>query len=83
MFGNSFLLTALVTFAIIMITVKLGMFDSVLKKYGTRPSIQTKAWALFLTIISVSIIMGLGLLVEFALTPVSYTHLTLPTILLV
>ena len=69
MFGNSFLLTALVTFAIIMITVKLGMFDSVLKKYGTRPSIQTKAWALFLTIISVSIIMGLGLLVEFVLTP--------------
>ena len=69
MFGNSFLLTALVTFAIFMITVKLGMFDSVLKKYGTRPSIQTKAWALFLTIISVSIIMGLGLLVEFALTP--------------
>ncbi len=68
MFGNSFLLTALATFAIIMITVKLGMFDSVLKKYGTRPSIQTKAWALFLTIISVSIIMGLGLLVEFALT---------------
>ena len=69
MFGNNFLLTALATFAIIMITVKLGMFDSVLKKYGTRPSIQTKAWALFLTIISVSIIMGLGLLVEFVLTP--------------
>ena len=69
MFGNSFLFTALVTFAIIMITVKLGMFDSVLKRYGTRPSIQTKAWALFLTIISVSIIMGLGLLVEFVLTP--------------
>ena len=69
MFGNSFLLTALVTFTIIMITVKLGMFDSVLKRYGTRPSIQTKAWALFLTIISVSIIMGLGLLVEFVLMP--------------
>jgi uncharacterized membrane protein YoaK (UPF0700 family) len=69
MFGNNFLLTALATFAILMITVKLGMFDSVLKKYGTRPSIQTKAWALFLTIISVSIIMGLGLLVEFVLTP--------------
>ena len=68
MFGNNFLLTVLVTFVILMITVKLGMFDSVLKKYGTRPSIQTKAWALFLTIISVSIIMGLGLLVEFALT---------------
>ena len=69
MFGNNFLLTALATFAILMITVKLGMFDSVIRKYGTRPSIQTKAWALFLTIISVSIIMGLGLLVEFVLTP--------------
>ena len=69
MFGNNFLLTALATFAIIMVTVKLGMFDSVIKKYGTRPSVQTKAWALFLTIISVSIIMGLGLLVEFVLTP--------------
>ena len=67
MFGNSFLLTALVTFAIIMITVKLGMFDSVLRRYGTRRSAKTKAWALFLTIISVGIIMGLGLLVEFAL----------------
>ena len=69
MFGNNFLLTVLATFAILMITVKLGMFDSILKKYGTRPSIQTKAWALLLTIISVSIIMGLGLLVEFILTP--------------
>ena len=69
MFGNNFLLTALATFAIIMITVKLGMFDSVLKRYSTMPSIQTKAWALFFTIISVSIIMGLGLLVEFVLTP--------------
>ena len=68
MFGNNFLLTTLVTFVIIVVTAKLGMFDSVLKKYGTRPSIQTKAWALFLTIISVSFIMGLGLLVEFILT---------------
>ena len=68
MFGNNFLLVVLATFAIMMITVKLGMFDSVIRKYGTRPSFQTKAWALFLTIISVSIIMGLGLLVEFILT---------------
>ena len=67
MFGNSFLLTALVTFAIIMITVKLGMFDSVLRRYGTRRSATTKACALFLTIIFVGIIMGLGLLVEFVL----------------
>ena len=61
------MITALVTFGIIMVTVRLGMFDSVLKRYGTRRSAKTKAWALFLTIISVSIIMGLGLLVEFAL----------------
>lgn len=67
MFGNNFLLTALATFAIIMVTVKLGMFDSVVRRYGTRRSAKTKAWALFLTIIFVSIIMGLGLLVEFAL----------------
>ena len=64
MFGGNFLITALVVFGIIMITVKLGMFDSVLKRYGTQRSATTKAWALFLTIISVSIIMGLGLLVE-------------------
>ena len=67
MFGGNFLITALVTFGIIMVTVRLGVFDSVLKRYGTRRSAKTKAWALFLTIISVGIIMGLGLLVEFAL----------------
>ena len=64
MFGGNFLVTALVTFGILMVTVKLGMFDSVLKRYGTRRSAKTKAWALLFTIISVSIIMGLGLLVE-------------------
>ena len=67
MFGGNFLVTVLVTFGILMVTVKLGMFDSVLKRYGTRRSAKTKAWALLFTIISVSIIMGLGLLVEFAL----------------
>jgi uncharacterized membrane protein YoaK (UPF0700 family) len=67
MFGGNFLITALVVFGIIMVTVKLGMFDSVLRRYGTRRSAKTKAWALLFTIISVSIIMGLGLLVEFAL----------------
>ena len=67
MFGGNFLITALVTFGIIMVTVKLGMFDSVLRRYGTRRSAKTKAWALLFTIISVSIIMGLGLLVEFVL----------------
>ena len=61
------MITALVTFGIIMVTVRLGMFDSVLKRYGTRRSTKTKAWALFLTIIFVSIITGLGLLVEFVL----------------
>ena len=64
MFGGNFLVTALVTFGILMVTVKLGMFDSVLKRYGTRRSAKTKAWALLFTIISVSIIMSLGLLVE-------------------
>ena len=64
MFGGNFLITALVTFGIIMVTVKLGMFDSVLKRYGTQRSATTKAWALFLTIVSIIIIMGLGLLVE-------------------
>ena len=64
MFGGNFLITVLVTFGILMVTVKLGMFDSVLRRYGTQRSAKTKAWALFLTIISVSIIMGLGLLVE-------------------
>ena len=61
------MITVLVVFGIIMVTVKLGMFDSVLRRYGTRRSATTKAWALFLTIIFVGIIMGLGLLVEFAL----------------
>ena len=64
MFGGNFLITVLVTFGILMVTVKLGMFDSVLRRYGTRRSAKTKAWALLFTIISVSIIMGLGLLVE-------------------
>ena len=67
MFGGNFLVTALVTFGILMVTVRLGMFDSVLKRYGTRRSAKTKVWAFFLTIISVSVIMGLGLLVEFVL----------------
>ena len=68
MFGGNFLITALVVFGIIMVTVKLGMFDSVLRRYGTRRSAKTKAWALLFTIISVSIIMGLGLLVEYFLS---------------
>ena len=58
------MITVLVTFGIIMVTVKLGMFDSVLRRYGTQRSATTKAWALLLTIISVGIIMGSGLLVE-------------------
>ena len=64
MFGGNFLVTALVVFGIIMVTVKLGMFDSVLRRYGTQRSATTRAWALFLTIVSIIIIMGLGLLVE-------------------
>ena len=68
MFGGNFLITVLVTFGILMVTVKLGMFDSVLRRYGTQRSATTKAWALLLTIISVSIIMGLSLLVEYFLS---------------
>ena len=64
MFGGNFLITALVVFGIIMVTVRLGMFDSVVYKFGTQRSLITRAWALFLTIISVGIIMGSGLLVE-------------------
>ena len=67
MFGGNFLITVLVVFGIIMVTVKLGIFDSVIRRYGTQRSAKTKAWALFLTIISVGIIMGLGVLVEFVL----------------
>jgi flagellar biosynthesis component FlhA len=64
MFGGNFLITALVVFGIIMVTVRLGMFDSVVYKFGTQRSLITRAWALFLTIISLGIIVGLGLLVE-------------------
>ena len=64
MFGGSFLITVLVTFGILMVAVKLGMLDSVVYKFGTQRSLITRVWALFLTIISVGIIMGLGLLVE-------------------
>ena len=64
MFGGIFLITVLVTFGILMVAVKLGMLDSVVYKFGTQRSLITRAWALFLTIISVGIIMGLGLLVE-------------------
>ena len=64
MFGGNFLITALVVFGIIMVTVRLGMFDSVVYKFGTQRSLITRAWALFLTIISVGIIMCSGLLVE-------------------
>ena len=65
MFGGNFLITALVVFGIIMVTVRLGMFDSVVYKFGTQRSLTTKVWALFLTIISILSIGGIGLLVEF------------------
>jgi ABC-type spermidine/putrescine transport system permease subunit II len=64
MFGGSFWITTLVAFGIAMVVIRLGIFDSVAYKFGTQRSLTTRAWALFLTIISVSIIMGLGLLVE-------------------
>ena len=64
MFGGSFWITTLVAFGIAMVVIRLGIFDSVAYKFGTQRSLTTRAWALFLTIISVGIIMGLGLLVE-------------------
>ena len=67
MFGGNFLITVLVAFPIAMVVIRLGIFDSVAYKFGTQRSLTTRAWALFLTIITVGIIMGLGLLVEFVL----------------
>ena len=67
MFEGNFLITVLVAFPIAMVVIRLGIFDSVAYKFGTQRSLTTRAWALFLTIITVGIIMGLGLLVEFVL----------------
>ena len=64
MFGGSFWITTLVAFGIAMVVIRLGIFDSVAYKFGTQRSLTTRVWALFLTIITVGIIMGLGLLVE-------------------
>ena len=64
MFGSFFVSSVLVSYVILVVTIKLGIFDSVVYKFGTQRSLTTKVWALFLTIISVGIIMGLGLLVE-------------------
>jgi len=61
------LITVLVAFPIAMVVIRLGIFDSVAYKFGTQHSLTTRVWALFLTIITVGIIMGLGLLVEFVL----------------
>ena len=68
MFGTEFVAFALVIFTIIAITARLGMFDSVIRSHGTQlSSVKTKSWLVFLTIIFVSIIMGIALLVEFIL----------------
>ena len=64
MFGGIFLITVLIAFGIAMVSIRLGIFNSVAYKFGTERSPTTRAWALFLTIITVGIIMGLGLLVE-------------------
>ncbi len=61
------MITVLVAFPIAMVVIRLGIFDSVAYKFGTQRSLTTRVWALFLTIITVGIIMGLGLLVEFVL----------------
>ena len=64
MFGGNFLITVLVAFPIAMVVIRLGIFNNVAYKFGTQRSLTTRVWALFLTIITVGIIMGLGLLVE-------------------
>ena len=65
MFGTEFVAFALVIFTIIAVTTRLGMFDSVIRSHGTQlSSVKTKSWLVFLTVIFVSIIMGLGLLAE-------------------
>ncbi len=65
MFGSFFVSSVLVSYVILVVTIKLGIFDSVVYKFGTQRSLTTKVWALFLTIISVLSIGGIGLLVEF------------------
>ena len=65
MFGSFFVSSVLVSYVILAVTIKLGIFDSVVYKFGTQRSLTTKVWALFLTIISVLSIGGIGLLVEF------------------
>jgi len=68
MFGTEFVAFVLVIFTIIAVTTRLGMFDSVIRSHGTQlSSVRTKSWLVFLTIIFVSIIMGIALLVEFIL----------------
>ena len=66
MFGTEFVAFVLVIFTIIAVTTRLGMFDSVIRSHGTQlSSVRTKSWLVFLTIIFVSIIMGIALLVEY------------------
>ena len=68
MFGTEFVAFALVIFIIIAVITRLGMFDSVIRSHGTQlSSVRTKSWLVFLTIIFVSIIMGIALLAEFIL----------------
>ena len=61
------MITVLVAFPIAMVVIRLGIFNNVAYKFGTQRSLTTRVWTLFLTIITVGIIMGLGLLVEFVL----------------
>ena len=68
MFGTEFVAFALVIFTIIAVTTRLGIFDSVIGSHGTQlSSVKTKSWLVVLTIIFVSIIMGVALLAEFIL----------------
>ena len=66
MFGTEFVAFAIIIFAVLVVTVRCGMLDSVIRSHGTQVlSVKTKAWLLTLTVIFVGIIMGVSLFVEF------------------
>ena len=66
MFGTEFVAFAIIIFAVLVVIVRCGMLDPVIRSHGTQiSSVKTKAWLLTLTVIFVGIIMGVSLLMEF------------------
>ena len=66
MFGTEFVVFAILIFAVLVVIVRRGMLDPVIRSHGTQvSSVKTKAWLLTLTVIFVGIIMGVSLLAEF------------------